>query len=71
MYGSSHKSANNNTRPSPDVYTQKVADHYKLKHYNFSDPAFEIDYYKFNSYQLQSGGHDWTRQDRNETSTNP
>lgn len=39
MYGSSHKSTNNNTRPSPDVYTQKVADHYKLKHYNFSDPG--------------------------------
>ena len=31
MYGSSHKSANNNTRPSPDVYTQKVADHYNIR----------------------------------------
>ena len=28
-------------------------------YYDFSSPtAFEIDYYKFNSYQLQSGSHD-------------
>ena len=36
MYGVDHVSTKNNTRPSEDVYTNLVAKHYNLKHYNFA-----------------------------------
>ena len=36
MYGTDHVSTNGNTRPSEQVYTKLVAEHYGLKHYNFS-----------------------------------
>ena len=35
-YGADHKSTNNNVRPSDDAYTNIVAKHYNLQHYNFS-----------------------------------
>ena len=35
-YGADHKSTNNNTKPSSETYTNILAEHYGLKHYNFS-----------------------------------
>lgn len=37
MYGWNHLSTNNNTNPSKSVYTNLLAEHYNLKHYNFSE----------------------------------
>ena len=35
-YGADHKSTNSNTRPSEDSYTNIIAKHYNIKHYNFA-----------------------------------
>jgi hypothetical protein len=37
MYGWGHKSTENNTKPSDDAYTNLLANHYNLHHYNFSE----------------------------------
>jgi len=37
MYGWEHKSTENNTKPSDDVYTNLLAKHYNLKHFNFAE----------------------------------
>ena len=39
MHGSDHSSTIGNTRPSEEAYTNLVAKHYGLKHYNFAYPG--------------------------------
>ena len=37
MYGWEHQSTEDNTKPSDDVYTNLLAKHYGIKHFNFSE----------------------------------
>jgi len=39
MYGSDHSGTSGNTRPSDQAYTNLVAKHYDLTHYNFAYPG--------------------------------
>jgi hypothetical protein len=39
MYGSDHDSTDGNRKPSEQAYTNTLAKHYGLKHYNFASPG--------------------------------